>query len=114
MMASAFLSRYAELIRVIMKSEDLDELPQAALGPGRASLLSVILKAESLPFDDAEPAGKRSPHGSGLFASEVLPLDDRHEPLDNRASFIARLFSRETLPVDPIPGPGPGGRGPGR
>lgn len=73
------------MIRDIMRSERLDELPAVPIDPERISFFSRLFKTESLPFDE------------------------RPELRGERTSFIARLFSREALPVDPVPGPGPAG-----
>ena len=106
--------RFTELLRVIMRSEQLDELPKASPDPRRTSFVSKIMKAEGLPFDE-EPSRERQPRRtSGIFASEPLPFDDAPGPRGGHLSFFATLFSRESLPVDPPPGPGPGGRSPGR
>jgi hypothetical protein len=112
-MANGTFGRFAGWIRLIKAPESLDELPEASSDARRALFFSRILKSESLPFDEAVSGGLKSPSASGLFASEPLPLDDRPEQYARRASFIATLFSREMLPVDPAPGPGPISRGPG-
>jgi hypothetical protein len=72
------------------------------------------MKSESLPFDFEVSGGRSSPQTSGFFATEPLPLDDHSDPRGGRTSFIATLFSRESLPVDPVPEAGPAGRDPGR
>jgi len=113
-MASGSNRRYAELIGIVMRSEKLDKLPEAALVPKRTSLFSRLMKSERLPFDPEVSGGRPSPQFSGLLAAEPLPLDDRPEPRGGRTSFITTLFSRESLPVDPVPGPGPVGRDHGR
>ena len=113
-MARGSFGRYAEWFGVIMRSENLDELPEVSLVPKRTSFFSRLMKSESLPFDDGVSGGQPSPHTPGLLAAEPLPLDDRPEPRGGRTSFITTLFSRESLPVDPVPGPGPVGRDPGR
>lgn len=97
-----------------MKSENLDELPDAPLVPKLTSFFSRLMKSESLPFDAEVSGGRPAPPISRLLAAEPLPMDDRPEPRGRRTSFIATLFSRESLPVDPVPGPGPAGRKPGR
>jgi hypothetical protein len=111
-MASGFIARCVELIHLVKRSEVLDELPGVSLDTRRASFVSKLLKAESLPFDDPVPVRDRAPLTSRLFASETLPFDERPGPDGGRTSFIATLFSREALPVDQAPGPGPVGRGP--
>lgn len=84
------LGRYKEWINAVMRSEDLDELPEALLAPQRNSFVSKLLKTES------------------------LPLDDRPESRNASISFLTTLFSREKLPVDPVSGPDPVGRAPRR
>ncbi len=87
-MAGGSSGRFAEMMRVIVQSERLDELPEPPLDPNRVSFFSRLLKSECLPYDECpEPQGGRTP-------------------------FIARLFSRETLPFDPAPTPGRTGRKP--
>jgi len=113
-MARGFFGRYLEWIGIFMRSENLDELPEAPLDPERTSFIFRLLKSESLPFDDVVAGGQRPALLSGFLASEPLPLDDCPKPRDGRASFIARLFSRESLLEDPIPGPGSVSRGHGR
>jgi len=113
-MASGSFKRYAEWIGVLMRSEDLDELPETPLVPKLTSFFSRLLKSESLPFDEAVPSGRSSSLTSGLFSAEPLPLDERPESRGGRTSFVVKLFSRESLPVDPVPEPGPVGRDPGR
>ena len=98
------------MLKVIMRSESLDELPEVAVNPERTSFFSKVLQAESLPFDEAAVVGKRSKGRSGLLASEALPFDERPEPRGGRASFFTTLFSREPLLEDPIPGPRAAGR----
>ena len=106
--------RFTELLRFILRSEHLDELPEASPNLQRTSLVSSLMKAESLPFDEA-PSGQRHPRPtSGIFASESLPFDDAPGPRGGRSSVFATLFSQESLPVDPPIGPGPAGRGSGR
>ena len=112
-MARGSFGRYAELFSVVMRPENLDELPEESLVPEQASFFSRLMKSESLPFDEVS-GGQPSSPSPGLLTAEALPLDDRPEPRGGRTSFIATLFSRESLPVDPVPGPGPVGRGPGR
>ena len=112
-MTNGASGRFAELIRVIIRSENLDELPEVPVDSGRASFFSRLMKSESLPLDEVVSVGQRLPRGSGIFASELLPLDDRLEPFGGRPSFVATLFSREPLPVDSAPGPRPVGRAPG-
>jgi hypothetical protein len=136
-MARESIGRFTKLIGDILRSEQLDELPETTLVPERTSFVSRLLEAESLPLDEASPGGGRnlprasgllaseplpfddrpaprsSPRASGLFASESLPFDDRPGPRDGRPSFMATLFSRESLPLDPVPGPGPVRRGHG-
>ena len=114
-MASGSSGRFAEWLSVLMRSENLDELPESPKDANRTSVLSKILKSESLPYDEAVSGGRQgSPRSSGIFASETLPTDERPEPRGGRTPFIASLFSRETLPVDPAAGPAPAGRSPGR
>ena len=113
-MAGGSSGRFTELLRVIMRSEHLDELPEAPPDLQHASFVSTLMKAESLPFDAQPAEGRRPTPASGIFAPEPLPLDDAPGPRGGRTSFFATLFSREALPVDPPPGPGPAGRGPGR
>jgi len=72
------------------------------------------MKSEGLPFDFEVSGGRPSPQTSGLFATETLSLDDRPDPRGGKTSFIATLFSRESLPVDPVPGSGHVGRDSGR
>jgi hypothetical protein len=72
------------------------------------------MKSESLPFDPEVSGGRPSPRTSGLFAAEPLPMDAPPETRGGRTSFIVTLFSRESLPVDPVPGRGPLGPDPGR
>jgi hypothetical protein len=98
-----------------MRSENLDKLPEAALVPKPISFFSRLMKSESLPFDFEVSGGRYSPRKtSGFLATEALPLDDCPEPRGGRTAFIATLFSRESLPVDPVPEAGPAGRDPGR
>jgi len=106
MMASGSYERLKEWISFIMKSEVLDEVPEAPVGAGRTSFFSGILKSEALPFDEAVSEGESAPISSRLFASEQLPWDDRPAPGGGRPSFVATLFAREQLPVDPVPAPG--------
>jgi len=110
-MASGSFGRFAELIRVIIRFENLDELPEAPLVHKRTSFFSGLLKSENLPFDEEMSGGVHSPYASGLFASEPLPLDARPEPRHGRASFFTTLFSREQLPADPVQESGPVDRG---
>jgi hypothetical protein len=112
-MAHGLFGRFAEVIGVVMRSENLDELPEAPLVPRLTSFFSRLLTSESLPFDDEAPGERAQPRASGLFAFEALPRDDRPEPHSRRSSFIATLFSRESLPVDPVRGSGPAGRATG-
>ena len=112
-MASGSFGRYAEWFGTIMRSEDLDKLPDTALVPKQTSFFSRLMKSESLPFDEVS-GGQASSPLPGLLTAEALPLDDRPEPRGGRTSFIATLFSRESLPVDPVPEPGPVGRVKGR
>ena len=113
-MARGFSGRLAELLRVIMRSEHLDDLPEASCDLPHTPFITTLLKPESLPFDEEPRGGRRPGPASGIFASEPLPIDDAPGPRGGRTSFVATLFSREALPVDPPPGPGPAGRGPGR
>ena len=110
-MARGALGRYAELLGVVMRSENLDKLPETDLMPKRSSLFSRLMKSERLPFDPEVPRGRPSPQLSGLLGAEPLPMDARPEPRRGRVSFFATLFSGETLPADPVPAPGPDGRG---
>jgi hypothetical protein len=112
-MARGSFGRYAELFGFIMRSENLDELPEASLAPKRTSFFSRLMTSESLPFDEV-PGGQPASRTPGLLSAEALPLDDCPEPLGRGASFFATLFSRESLPFDPVPGPGHAGRDPGR
>jgi hypothetical protein len=112
-MARGSYGRYKEWLDAILKPESLDELPGVPHEAKRVAFFSELLKSEELPFDDAVPQRQMSPHTSGLFASEQLTLDDCPDPRGGRTSFIALLFSGESLPVDPVPGSGPDGRGPG-
>lgn len=113
-MASGFFRRYVAIMNLVKRSEVLDELPEVSFDARRASFVSRLLKSESLPFDNAVSEGTIVPRASGLFAAETLPLDDRPESRGKRAPFIATLFSREQLPVDPVSGtdPAAGGHGP--
>lgn len=113
-MASGIFRRYGELIGIVMKSENLDELPEARLVPKQTSFFSRLMESERLPFDAEVSGGRSAPLTSRLLAAEPLPMDDRPEPRGGKTSFFATLFSRESLPVDPVPGPGPAGRKPGR
>ena len=113
-MASGSSGRYTEMLKVIMRSESLDELPEVSVNPERTSFFSKVLQAESLPIDEAALRGKRLKGTSGLLAFETLPFDERPDLRGGRTSFFSTLFSRESLPEDPIPGPGPAGRGHGR
>jgi len=113
-MVRGSFGRYAEWFGAMMRSENLDKLPEASLVPKKASFFSRLMKSESLPFDFEVSGGRPSPQTSGLFATEALPLDDRPEPRGGRTAFITTLFSRESLPVDPVPGSGHVGRDPGR
>lgn len=99
-------------IGVIMRSEKLDELPEVYPDSKRTSFIAKLLKAENLPCDDVVPGGERTALKSGLFASESLPFDERPAPVVGRSSFIATLFSRESLPDDTAQEPGLPGRGP--
>jgi hypothetical protein len=112
-MARRSFEHVAGLLSVIMRSESLDELPESPRGPERTLFLSRLLKSESLPFDDSVPAGQNVPRTSGLFLSEPLPFDDTRKPREGRRSFLATIFSSETLPADPVPGSGPVDREPG-
>ena len=113
-MVRGSFGRYAEWFGAMMRSENLDKLPEASLVPKKASFFSRLMKSESLPFDFEVSGGRSSPQSSGFLTAEALPLDDRPEPHGGRTSFIATLFSRESLPVDPVPEPGPVGRVKGR
>jgi len=113
-MAGGASGRYKELVSLILRSENLDELPEANLVPKRTSFFSRLMKSEDLPLDDpASGAERRSTAATGLFAAEELPLDIPPAPSAGHRSFIASLFSRETLPDDPVPVPGAVGHGPG-
>lgn len=111
-MASGSFGRYRDMIKDILKSEQIADLPEAAPGQERVSFASRIFAAESLPFDEAPRAVRSPARGAGLFASEELPFDPPAGEASGRRSFLSRLFSHEQLPCDPVPGPG-AGRGPG-
>lgn len=113
-MKESIIERFKASIVFIMKKEVLDELPAAPRDQRRISVFARLLEAETLPFD-GEVSGERLPRrSSGLFASEVLPMDENPAPRDGRRSLINLLFSGESLPIDPVPGPGAPRRGAGR
>ena len=90
-MASGSTGRMAELLQVIMRSESLDELPEAPLDPTRTSFIAKLMKSEILPYDEAERGGAVSPPASGLFASERLAMDDNPAVRGARPSILRAL-----------------------
>ena len=67
-----------------------------------------LLKSESLPFDEAAPGGGQSPPASGLFASRAAPFGRAPRAAGRRGPRSSPgCFRGKSLPVDPIPGPGP-------
>jgi len=96
-------SWFKRMVDVIIRTEELDEIPQVVPNHQRASFFSRLMKSEDLPFEEVPAAARRASPPAGLFLAEQLPLDEPSETLGGRVSFASRLFSTEQLPFDPTP-----------
>jgi hypothetical protein len=112
-MAGAAFGRLATWIEGIFKSEKLDELPEIRGDGSAGTLLSWLLKPESLPMDVAKP-GEGTSFLAWLLAAEKLPGDGQTAHSRTRTSFLKTLFSRERLLRDPTPDEAGGTRPPRR
>jgi hypothetical protein len=106
-MVGAAKSQLFAWLESIFTAERLDELPEVRRDRSAGSFLPWLMKSESLPMEETKSRGGSS-FFSWLLASEELHGEEQSGPLAARTPFLRTLFSREQLPLDPIPDRAPG------